>query len=129
MQLNSLHMRVGAMAAGVLLAGLFVLSGGSFGGQAVIQLDFSMYPEDFEGLEVEIDGKVVGALERHGQALRSGFEVSKGEHRVRVLHPELECEPVTVHLDRPGQKARLLMEIQSRIDDRGNQIATIALNL
>jgi len=117
MQLNALHMRLGAMAGGILLVTFFIVSGGTLGDRPVIQLDFSMYPEEFEGLPVEIDGKVVGKLQRYGQAMRSGFEVRKGRHTVRVVHPEFDCEPLALELDKPGEKARILIDLTERYDD------------
>ena len=95
--MNALHMRFAAIAGGILLLGFFILSGGSLGSPEVIQIDFGMYPEVFEGAEVEIDGKVVGTLERTGQATRAGFKVEEGKHVVRVLH-EHESAPVAVTL-------------------------------
>jgi len=129
MQLNALHMRFGAIAAGVILTGIFFLSGGSLGGDRIIQLDFGLYPEVFEGCQVEIDGKVVGTLERVGQATRNGFKVRRGKHTVRVLHPELESRPAEIALERPGEKARILLDIVSEYDERGGSTSVIALQL
>jgi len=129
MQLNALHMRLGAIAAGILLAGFFVVSGGSFGDENVIQLDFSTYPDDFEGSGVEIDGKVVGKLKRYGRAMRSGFEVAPGEHVVRIAHPTFDCDPIHVRLERPGQKVRIVLDFESRQSpDHGPPRTMIAMN-
>ena len=129
MQLNALHMRLGAIAAGILLVGFFIVSGGSFGDENVIQLDFSLYPEDFEGSGVEIDGELVGTLERFGQAMRSGFEVSPGEHAVRIAHPRFDCDPIRVRLERPGEKIRIMLDFESRQNpDHGRPRTMIAMN-
>ena len=117
MQLNMMHLRIASMVGGVLLVGFFLLSGGSFGGETIIQLDFGMYPELFEGAKVEIDGKIVGELKSYGQANRSGFEVSKGEHTIRIVHPEIDCMPTKVVLDKAGQKARFMLDLQEFYDD------------
>jgi hypothetical protein len=130
MQLNAIHMRFGAIAGGIVLFFGYLMCGGSFGGDRIVQLDFSMYPELFEGLEVEIDGQVVGKLESVGQATRSGFKVGKGEHRVRVLHPEYASEPLTVVLEKPGEKARLLLDLAEVYDsDRRRSKTAIVLQL
>lgn len=125
MQLNALHIRGGLIVAGVVLLGLFVAMGGSLGGERIIQLDFGMYPEIFEGSEVEIDGKVVGQLQRYGQATRSGFEVKKGRHTVRVIHPELDCDPIKVNVEGAGEKARLLLDLQERYDKSTRESRTV----
>jgi len=129
MQLNALHMRFGAIAGGIIVAAIFFLSGGSLGGERIIQLDFSLYPDVFEGCEVEIDGKVVGTLERIGQATRNGFKVRKGKHTVRVLHAELDSQAAEVALERPGEKARLMLDLESRYDSRGGSSSVITLQL
>ena len=116
MHLNLMHLRIASMVGGVILIGFFLISGGSFGGETIVQLDFSMYPELFEGAEVEIDGKIVGELKTYGQANRSGFEVSKGEHTIRIVHPEIDCMPAKVVLDKPGQKVRFMLDIQEFYD-------------
>jgi hypothetical protein len=130
MFLNSLHLRFGAMAAGVLLVGGYLLFGGTTGGEMIIQLDYSMYPEVFEGAEVEIDGNVVGELRRHGQITRSGFEVGKGSHTVRVLHPEFRCEPARIAMEMPGQKARFMLDLEERYDRQdGSSRTTISIRM
>jgi len=116
MQLQPLHLRIGAVAAGILLVALFVLGGGSFGGTRIVQIEFGLAPGEFEGLAVEIDGRVVGRLERLGQATRSGFEVGRGTHSVCVRHPELPCEPASVALERSGERARLMLDFEERYD-------------
>ena len=119
MFLNSLHLRFGLLAAGAVLLAIFLLAGGSLGSPEIIQLDFSMYPEVFEGCDVEIDGRVVGRLERYGQAMRSGFEVNEGQHVVRVLHDEFGSQPIEVDITSTGQKVRLMLDIFQRYDDVG----------
>jgi hypothetical protein len=115
MFLNALHMRIAAIAGGVILLGVFFLFGGSFGSPEVIQLDFGMYPEVFEGAEVEIDGRVVGTLERTGQATRAGFKVKQGKHVVRVLHAKFESEDMQIEV-RKGEKVRVMLDMVERYD-------------
>ena len=127
MYLNSIHMRVGAIAAGVLLLAGYMMFGGSMGNEMIVQLDFSLYPELFEGSRVEIDGKLVGELKTYGQANRSGFEVNKGEHVVRIVHPEFGCEPRTVNMELPGQKTRLMLDLQELYNssDRSSRMTIV----
>jgi len=112
MQLNLTNMRFGAIAAGVVLVAMYWMCGGYFGTEQVIQIEFGMYAEEFEGLEVEIDGDVVGKLKMHGQATRSGFSVSEGTHRICVRHPDLPCTPAIVDTELAGQKVLLLLDIE-----------------
>jgi hypothetical protein len=94
---------------------------------ATISIDFSMYPEEFEGLEVEIDGEVVGRLEPVGQYRRNGFTVMKGTHTVRVLHPEYDCPPVEVNADNAALDVILMMDIGERYDEKGGYRTVIDL--
>jgi len=119
MFLNALHMRFALIGGGIVLLAVFFLFGGSFGSPEIIQLDFGMYPELLEGCDVEIDGKVVGRLERYGQATRSGFEVDEGKHVVRVLHEKYASQPIEVEIAKPGEKARLMLDLVERYDDSG----------
>jgi hypothetical protein len=115
--MNLIHMRFAAIAAGVVVLGLYLLLGGSLGQPEVIQLDYSMYPDQLEGAQVEIDGRVVGKLEATGQTSRSGFEVQQGRHVVRVLHPEIPAEEIALDV-RKGEKVRLLLDLVARYDER-----------
>jgi len=124
MAMNALHMRFAAIAGGILLLGFFILSGGSLGSPEVIQIDFGMYPEVFEGAEVEIDGKVVGTLERTGQATRAGFEVKEGKHVVRVLHAELGSQEMRVEV-RKGEKVRVMLDMIEHYDRETRTGATV----
>lgn len=124
MAMNALHMRFAAIAGGILLLGFFFLFGGSLGSPQVIQIDFSMYPDVFEGAEVEIDGKVVGTLERSGQTLRAGFKVREGKHVVRVLHAELGSQEMRVDV-RKGEKVRMMLDMVEHYDPQTRTGATV----
>ena len=123
MFLNALHIRFAAIGAGVVVLGLFLLMGGSLGNPEIVQLDFGMYPELLEGCRVEIDGRVVGTLERTGQSTRAGFEVDEGRHVIRVLHPEMGSEEIEVQLAK-GEKARLLLDVVERYDEATRRVHT-----
>lgn len=118
MYLNSPHLRFGAIAAGVLLLGGYLLLGGPLGGDRIVLLDFSMYPEVFEGCEVEIDGEVAGMLRADGRSLRTEFEVRRGEHVLRIRHPQYDSQQVTVNMESPSEKARLVLDLEERFDHR-----------
>jgi len=116
MALNSRHIRAGAIGAGIIVVAAFLLFGGPFSSPCVVSIDFGMYPGDFEGCEVEINGKVVGKLERYGQATRTGFRLRKGEHEVRILHPEFDSELIPVTVAKSGDQARLLLDLIQTYD-------------
>ena len=125
MQLNALHMRFGLIGAGVIVLAIYLLSGRTLGQPEVVQLDFGMYPEVFEGAGVEIDGKVVGKLEGTGEIMRAGFKVSRGKHVVRVLHPKYESERMEVDVSKPGQKVRLMLDLREHADASGRMTTAI----
>ena len=77
-----------------------------------VAIEFGADPEHFLGLPVEIDGKVVGKLEKIGALTRRAFPVTKGEHSVRVVDAGMECKPVTVKAELKMQKIMLLLEYE-----------------
>jgi len=51
----------------------------------LIQIDYSWARDMLDSAEVEIDGEVVGILQRYGRSnFVTGFEVDAGEHVVSV---------------------------------------------
>jgi hypothetical protein len=129
MFLNSWRLRLGAIGAGaVLLLFVYAMTGTLFpGSRPGILIEFGSDPETFAGLPVEIDGKVAGKLERFGQATRTGFEVAGGTHTVRVVHPTLDCRPVTVDAKLPGIKTMLLLEYDDGVDASGRMKPRLVL--
>jgi len=110
-------MRTGAISAGVLLLGAYLVFGGTFDSPRMISLDFGMEPDLLEGCDVEIDGTVVGKLVRHDQSTRMAFEVTRGAHVVRVLHPNFDSLPARVTVRRSGEKARLIVDLTQHYDE------------
>jgi hypothetical protein len=105
-------MRFGAIAAGVVLLAISGMCGALRERPAgVIQIDFARDSDLFLGLEVEIDGVVVGKLKRTGEQALAGFGVGYGRHEVRLLHPAIGCRPAVVDVEHQGQRIRLLLEI------------------
>ena len=127
MQLNALHMRFGAIATGVVMVIMYYACFGSAMEKPIIQIEFGMDPDRFEGAQVEIDGEIVGTLKRHGQATRSGFQVEKGTHSVRVIVPGIPCEVVQVPAEIPGLAAMVMIDYQEQTDENGNWVGGITL--
>lgn len=112
MFLNSWRMRLGAAGAGLVLALVWVIWGGSSifpGSDCKVLIEFGSDPE-FAGLRVEVDGRDAGPLERIGAATRTAFPVACGTHRVRVLHPEYDAADLQVDVTIPGVATMLLLE-------------------
>lgn len=76
-----------------------------------VVIEFGAYPEMFEGLEVEIDGKVVGSLKKTGALTRTGFPLDKGEHTIRVVSDRWPSQPFKLNAELKLQKTMLLLEI------------------
>ena len=91
-----------------------------------VSIEFGMYPEEFEGETVYIDGEAVGTLESIGQATRMAFPCELGEHEVKISHPQLRMKPATVNLRMRGEKVRLMAEIVDFYED-GRSQPTIVL--
>ena len=124
MQIDLRSVRVIGIMAGVITLLLYLVLGGSLSNPSVIQIDFAMYPEDFEGLDVEIDGKVVGKLQKYGQRMVSGFEVDKGVHLVRIDSPDVGCPPIKVTVDE-SEKVRLMLDYGSIVNENGRSTTII----
>lgn len=116
MFLNVMKVRAVWMVAGVvMLVGYFAM-GGSFGNKSTIMIEFGMYPREFEGLDVEIDGQVAGQLRMFGAATRTGFQVKDGKHTVRILHPRLASAQRTVTTGAGASQVMLILDIQGGPD-------------
>jgi len=131
MYLNAMRIRLGLMVAGALLFGFYLLNGGSFvlGSKSVILIEFGMYPDEFEGLEVLIDGESAGTLRRFGNAFKTGFEVEDGDHVVEVKHPEIPCRPVKVTSGYGGHRVMLIMDLEVAMAAGGRSEPTIVLTM
>ena len=118
MFLNIFKVRAVMAIAGIaIMIGYFAM-GGSFGASNSVMIEFGMYPEEFEGCDVEIDGKVVGKLQMFGQATRSAFGVKDGKHTIRVIHPEFVCDS---HIITSGVGGSSVMLILDFMGDRGGE--------
>ena len=126
MYLNAIRIRAALMLAGVLAAILYFAMGGRLGPQAVVQIEFGMYPEVFQGMTVEIDGKPVGHLRPLGSASRNGFVVKEGHHTVRVTHPLYASIVRQVDVRADGRPVLLILDLQPTVDSRGKSETAIA---
>lgn len=95
--LRSLRWRAAIAVVGVGLVLAWVrMSGGT---THLIQIDYSWAREMLDSAEVEIDGEVVGVLQRYGRSnFVTGFEVDPGEHVVRVSADGCAGVPDTARL-------------------------------
>ena len=66
-------------------------------------------------------------MKKFGQNPKSGFEVGKGTHTVRVIHPKFDCEPIEVDLAKSGSKARLMLELGERYVAESQSTETVIL--
>jgi hypothetical protein len=111
MFLNSMRIRLGMIATGIILSGAYFMCGGMNGSKNTsIQIEFGMYPNEFLGSQVEIDGQPAGELKKFGNALRTGFLVKEGEHEVAIVHPKLDSEICTVETEK-GRPVVLILDI------------------
>jgi len=117
MFLNAMHIRIGSVISGLILGGFFLLGGGSFGPKNNVTLQFGMYPEEFVGLTVVIDGEDVGVIKQFGQSSQVAFEVNDGEHEIVVRHPDMDCEPARFKA-KDGSRVMFLMDIGNRADGK-----------
>lgn len=102
------------LAAAAALAAFLVLPclGCGADDRPRISIEFGMYPEELTDAQVIVNGRLVGTLERVGQATRTSFPVDPGVHEVAIRHPRLRCVPRRVEAGLPGQKVRLLADIR-----------------
>ena len=114
MYLNAFRIRLSLMIAGGLVVGIYFLAGGSLrpGSKSVILIEYGMYPREFDGLEVLIDGEPAGRLQRFGSAFKTGFQVEDGDHIIELVHPEYRCEPARVTSGMGGRTVLLIPDFQ-----------------
>ena len=81
----------------------------------LIQIDYTWAAEYLDSADVEIDGEIVGILQRYGRSQRvTGFKVEAGEHVIRVLMEDCESQPDTVQLSSTEGRLAVLM---AEVDD------------
>ena len=68
-----------------------------------IVVDYGEAPGEFEGADIELDGKLVGKLKRDGQRPRTSFPVDAGDHAIRVAAQKYDSRPDVVTV-KPGEE-------------------------
>jgi hypothetical protein len=103
----------------------FVVFGGRFAPRPEVQIEFGSYPEVFQGMSVEIDGKPSGILQPSGSAHRTGFTVTEGPHTIRVVHPLYVSLERRVDVPAGGKPVLLVLDLQPTVDPRGQRRTAI----
>ncbi len=116
MFLNVFKIRAIMVIAGIVVMIGYFAMGGSFGATNSVMIEFGMYPEEFEGCDVEIDGKVAGKLQMFGQATRTAFAVKDGRHSIRVIHPEFASDSRTITSGAGGSSVMLILDFMGERD-------------
>jgi len=112
MFLNATKIRVGLMGVGAIALAMYLLAGGRLGpgNRGVVQIEFGLYREKFEGMQVAVDGRAAGILKSHGATTRSAFSIEEGRHEITLVSPEFDCEPQTVHVE-SGRIVMLVVDV------------------
>lgn len=106
--LRSLRWRAALSIVGLLL--VFAWVSGTGRTSHTIQIDYSWVRDMLDSAEVEIDGEVVGILQRYGRSrFVTGFTVAPGEHVVRVLLEGCESVLDTARLGGSDGRVRVFM--------------------
>jgi hypothetical protein len=125
MYLNAMRMRLLWVGAMVILLLFALYWGGTsiFGPGTAVSIEWGIEP-NLVGSRVEIDGRDAGKLEKFGQATRTAFPVSAGEHTVRVITEGFDCPPYKVELKR-GERRHLLLDFEDAADAKGAMTSRI----
>ena len=111
--LRSLRWRAAISLVGFGLVFAWVAGTGST--SHTVQIDYSWVRDMLDSAEVEIDGQVVGILQRYGRSqFVTGFRVGRGEHVVRVLLPGCASTPDTARL---GGRAGRVVVFMADVED------------
>ncbi len=131
MKLSAAKMYFALMVFGLTIFVGYLLSGGDLvpGSKPTVVINFGMYPEDFEGCQVLIDGHPAGELARFGNNFRTAFEVEDGDHLIEIAHPEYACEPASITAGRGLGSVTLVPDFESRLTADAKDEVYIALRL
>lgn len=106
--LRAMRWRAATFLVGLVLVFAWVSLSGRTG--HTIKIDYSWAREFLDSAGVEINGEVVGILQRYGRSnFETGFSVEPGEHVVRILTPDCVAVPKTVVLGGSAGRFALLM--------------------
>jgi hypothetical protein len=105
--------RASLLVVGLVLVVAYVSMSGRT--SHTVQIDYGWARDMLDSADVEIDGAVVGILQRYGRSnFVTGFRVEPGEHVVRVLTDDCVAVPDTVRLG--GGDGRLVT-LMADVDD------------
>ena len=112
--LNAFRIRIALMAIGAIATIFYLLAGGRLGhgNRGTLQIEFGLYPEKFEGMQLTVDGKPAGVLESHGAATRSAFSIVEGRHEIALVSSEFGCLPRIVDIE-SGRTMMLVVDVGS----------------
>ena len=115
---------IAALAAALPLAGCNLMLPDD---RPRVSIEFGVAPEILEGREVVVDGRIVGRLERVGQATRNAFPLEEGEHDVWIRHERFASRKARVAATMKGQKVHLLAELADEASPDGSIRTVIVL--
>jgi hypothetical protein len=127
-KLDSWHLRIAFLVMGLVAWLIFQGATGRIGGKqrGTVIVEFGAYPEEFAGLDVEVDGRVVGRLQTMGGQARTGFLVTEGYHELRVTGPEWHSVPRTIEVGR-DRTARFMLDAGETATPDGLRHPTLVL--
>jgi hypothetical protein len=128
MQLNAFRIRLALMAAGLVVALIYLAATGQIGGKphGTIAIEWGAYLDEFAGLSVEVDGRYAGKLTYLGARATTGFEVAEGSHSVRVVGSKWNSVPRTVDVRR-DHTSRFLLDAQETMGADGQSKPAVVL--
>lgn len=128
LKLDSWHLRIAFLAMGLVASLVFLAATGRIGGtpRGVVVIQFGAYPDEFAGLDVEVDGQVIGRLQyMHGQS-RTGFALTEGYHDLRVTGARWQSVPRKVEVGR-DRTVNLVLDTGTTATPDGRYQQTLVL--
>jgi hypothetical protein len=121
-RLDSWRLRIAFLALGLVAWLVFMGASGRIGGKprGVVVIQFGAYPDEFAGLDVEVDGKVLGQLQYMNGQTRTGFSLTEGYHDIRVTGPRWHSTPRKVEVGR-DRTVNMLLDTQPVMLPDGSQ--------
>jgi len=82
--LNAFRIRLALMGAGILTLVIYLAMGGRLGPSkdGVVMIEFGMYPDEFTGAVVQVDGQPLGELKPISAQYRNAFRIKPGVHEL-----------------------------------------------
>ena len=120
MFLDAFKIRLGLMGVGAIALALYLMAGGRFGpgNHGTIQIEYGTYPDQFEGMQVAIDGQPAGVLKSYGAATRTAFAVEAGRHEIRVVSQDFASRARVVNIE-SGRTVMLILDVGGSVSSDG----------